>query len=65
MCSLLLSRNFIYNEDSWYSVTSPNKITSISYSRDEVFFSSDNGLFVYDKLYQNFYYSDYLLNPVF
>ena len=59
-----MSKNFIYNEDSWYSITSPNKITSISYNRDKIFFSSNNGLFVYDKAYQNFYYSDYLLNNV-
>ena len=62
--SFLLSKNFIYNEDSWYSVTSPEKITSISYNRDKVFFSSENGIFIYDKITKGFYYSDYLLNNV-
>ena len=36
----------------------------MSYNRDNIFFSSDNGLFVYDKVYQDFYYSDYLLNNI-
>ena len=62
--NFILSKNFIYTEDTWYSITSPGEITSISYSRDQVFFSSENGLFVYDKGYQDFYYSDYLLNNI-
>ena len=62
--NFILSKNFIYNEDDWYSITSPGKITSISYNRDQVFFSSENGLFVYDKISEEFYYSDYLLNNV-
>ena len=62
--SFILSKNFIYSEDTWYSLTSPEEITSISYNRDQVFFSSENGLFVYDKAYQDFYYSDYLLNNI-
>ena len=62
--SFILSKNFIYSEDTWYSITSPKEITSISYNRDQVFFSSKNGLFVYDKVYQDFYYSDYLLNNI-
>ena len=59
-----LSKNFIYNEDTWYSITSPEEITSISYNRNQVLFASENGLFVYDKISQDFYYSDYLLNNV-
>ena len=62
--NFILPKNFIYTEDTWYSITSPEEITSISYNRDQVFFSSGNGLFVYDKAYQNFYYSDYLLNNI-
>jgi len=62
--NLILPKNFIYTEDTWYSITSPEEITSISYNRDQVFFSSENGLFVYDKAYQDFYYSDYLLNNI-
>ena len=62
--SFILSKNFIYSEDTWYSITSPDKITSISYNRDQVLFSSENGLFVYDKAYQDFYYSDYLLGNI-
>ena len=62
--SFILSKNFIYSEDTWYSLTSPEEITSITYNRDKIYFSSENGLFVYDKAYQNFYYSDYLLNNI-
>ena len=64
MCSLLLSRNFIYNEDSWYSVLAPKEITSMSYNRDKVFFSSTNGLFIFDKLYKDFYYADYIISNI-
>ena len=58
MCSLLLSRNFIYNEDSWYSVLAPKEITSMSYNRDKVFFSSTNGLFIFDEPTTGLHYND-------
>ena len=59
---LCLSKNFIYSENSWYSILSPKQITSISYTQNEVFFSSINGLFVYNKDNKDFFYSDYMLN---
>ena len=59
---ICLSKNFIYSENSWYSILSPKQITSISYTQNEVFFSSINGLFVYNKDNKDFFYSDYMLN---
>ncbi len=60
----ILSKNFIYNEADWYSLTSPENITSITSNRNQVFFSSSNGIFIYDKSYQDFYFSDFLLSAV-
>jgi len=60
--SLCFGKNFIYTENSWYSILSPKEITSISYTRNEVVFSSSNGLFIYDKNSKDFFYSDYILN---
>ena len=60
--SLCFGKNFIYDENIWYSILSPKKITSISYSQNEIFFSSKNGLFIYNKDNTDFLYSDYILN---
>ena len=62
--NFIFSRNFIYNEESWYSIMSPKGITSISYNRDEVFFTSTNGLFIYGKFNNEFFYSDYTLSGI-
>ena len=59
--NLCFAKNFIYTEDSWYSVLSPRNITSISCNHNEIFFSSTNGLFIYNKDNKDFYYSDYIL----
>ena len=59
--NLCFAKNFIYTEDSWYSVLSPRNITSISCNYNEIFFSSTNGLFIYNKDNKDFYYSDYIL----
>ena len=59
--SLCFGKNFIYNEDAWYSVLSPGKITSITSAQNKVFFSSLNGLFIYNKDNKDFFYSDYML----
>ena len=64
VCSFIYSKNFIYTKDSWSSVTAPMGITSISYNRDEIFLSSNNGLFIYDKLYKNLHYTDSVLENV-
>ena len=61
---IIYSKNFIYNEDDWYTINAPSSILSISYSRDKIFFSSPNGIFVYDKSFNDFYYSDYLLKDI-
>ena len=62
--NFIFSGNFIYNEESWYSIISPKEITSISYNRDEVFFTSTNGLFVYNKFENKFFYADYTLSGI-
>ena len=62
--SSLYGRNFIYDEESWHSILAPEEITSITYNRDKVFFSSTNGLFIYNKWYNDFFYADYILNGI-
>ena len=61
---LCLPKNFIYNKDSWYNITSIESITSISYNYDQIFFSSTNGLFIYDKYNKDISYANYILNNV-
>ena len=59
---ICFTKNFIYSEDVWYSILSPDKITSISYTRNSVLVSSTNGLFIYNKNNKDFFYSDYILS---
>lgn len=62
--NLLFGKNFIYNEDSWYNITSLKSITSISNNYNEIYFSSLNGLFIYDKNHKNITYASQVLNNV-
>ena len=62
--NLLFSKNFIYNENSWYNITSLKSVTSISHNYNEIFFSSLNGLFIYNKNHKNITYASYILNNV-
>ena len=62
--NFLFSKNFIYNEDSWYNITSLESVTSISYNYNKIFFSSLNGLFIYDKNHKDITYASYILNNV-
>ena len=56
--SIFYCQNFSYSDDDWFTVTAPQKINSISYSNDQVFLSSNNGLFGYDIFNKNFYFID-------
>ena len=60
--TLCSSQNFSYSEDDWFIITSPNEITSISKSYDEILFSSTNGIFAYDRLTDDFYFKHYLIS---
>ena len=56
--SIFYCQNFSYSDDDWFTITAPQEINSISYSNEQVFLSSNNGLFGYDISNKNFYFID-------
>ena len=47
--SLIYSQNFIYNEDDWIIISNPGYITSMTVRFDEIMFTSNKGVFVYNS----------------
>jgi len=47
--SCVYSQHFIYDEEDWFTVSSPGMITSITATNDEVLFSSENGVYACNK----------------
>jgi len=61
--TLSFSQNFSYNEEDWFTISNPGVITSITTARDEIIFSSENGIFIYDKYSLDlFFLEDYVRN---
>ena len=58
--SLSYAQNFLYSEEDWITITSPNEITSISHRYDEILISALNGIFVYDFQNNNFFFSNHI-----
>ncbi len=46
--SIAISQNFLYEKDDWYSISNPGSIKSITSVYDEIYFCSDNGIYIYD-----------------
>ena len=49
LLSISFTQNFSYDEEDWLTLSNPGLITSITTSRDEIIFSSENGIFLYDN----------------
>lgn len=52
--SLIYSQNFIYNEEDWIVVSNPGYITSMTVRFDDIIFTSNKGVFVYNTNTNNF-----------
>ena len=46
--SISFNQNFSYDDEDWFTISNPGLITSITTSHDEIIFSSENGIFIYD-----------------
>ena len=47
--SFVYTQHFIYDDEDWFTVSSPGMITSITATNDEVLFSSENGVYSCNK----------------
>ena len=56
-----LSQNFIYDSDDWLILKSPGKVYSISEGPFNVYFGTENGIFIYNK-FDNLIGYDYKIN---
>ena len=69
LTQLLLQLYYLHTLDQEFScfiinALSIESITSISYNYDQIFFSSTNGLFIFDKYNKDISYANYILNNV-
>ena len=46
--SITFSQNFLYQSNDWYTISNPGSINSISSSYNQIYFCSDNGIYIYD-----------------
>ena len=61
--AISFSQNFSYSDEDWFTISNPGLITSITTTRDEVIFYSENGIFIYDKYSSDlFFLEDYVRN---
>ena len=62
--SYLIGQNYHYNENDWYIIKNPGSINAITEDDFYLYFGTDNGIFIYDKIEENFVY-DFLLSRQF
>ena len=53
---LIFSQNFQYDSDDWHVITRPGSINAISEDNFNIYFATDNGIFIYDKIMEDFRY---------
>ena len=46
--SCAINQNFVYEKDDWYSISNPGSIKSITSVYDQIYFCSENGMYIYD-----------------
>ena len=61
LVEIISCQNFHYNSDDWYVLTSPGSINAIAEDHYNIYFSTDNGIFKYDKSKEDFEY-DYMFS---
>ena len=58
--SCINSQNFHYHEDDWYILKHPGIINAITEDNFNIYFATDNGIFQYNKVMEDFTYSNLL-----
>ena len=46
--TILFSQNFIYQQEDWLVISNPGSISCMTNKSNELIFTSDNGIFIYD-----------------
>ena len=59
-----LAQNFFYGPEDWYIITNPGSITAITENNFNIFFATENGVYRYDKVREDFEF-DYQLTSRF
>ena len=54
--SLVFTQNFRYTSDDWYIIQKPGKIVSISEDNFHLYFATENNIYIYDKINEDFKY---------
>jgi len=49
LSSCLISQNFNYHDDDWFTLSNPGIITSLTSTNDKIIFTSENGVYSFDK----------------
>ena len=61
--SVVLSQNFIYNDEDWIIISNPGQINSMTVRHDEILFTSINGVYSYNDNTQSLsYMSEFIRN---
>ena len=59
--SISISQNFSYKSDDWFTISNPGAINSITSTHDEIYFCTDNGIYIYNLSTKSFAFEeDYL-----
>ena len=48
LLSISFCQNFLYKSDDWYTISNPGSINSITSSHNQIYFCSENGIYIYD-----------------
>ena len=54
--SISLNENFAYQSEDWYTISNPGSIESITSSRDEIYFCTNKGIYIYNLNDESFIY---------
>ena len=54
--SICFNKNFPYTPEDWYTVSNPGLIKSITSSRDDIYFCTDKGIYIYNLNDKSFIY---------
>ena len=57
VCTLFGFKNFFYDEEDWFIIKRPGSINSITDNAFNVYFGTDNGIFEYNKMYDELRYN--------
>tara|TARA_Y100000590_G_scaffold450336_1_gene589814 strand:+ start:326 stop:1930 length:1605 start_codon:yes stop_codon:yes gene_type:complete len=56
--SISFNKNFPYKSEDWYTISNPGSIKSITSSRDEIYFCTDKGIYIYNLNDESFSFDE-------